>query len=80
MAHVHASLKLWESNGKQLVPDISRGRNGGETWVGHSAIMLRLLDTWRATLADYTVGTVIVMVHMLTADRQAASPRHRLTP
>jgi len=33
--------------------------------------MLRIVNTWRSSFADYTVGTVIVMVHMLTADRRA---------
>ncbi len=30
-----------------------------------------MMNSWRANLADYTVGTVIVMVHMLTAERRS---------
>jgi hypothetical protein len=32
--------------------------------------MIRRLNRLRATVADYTVGSVIVMVHMLTAERR----------
>lgn len=32
--------------------------------------MIRRLSHWRSTFADYTVGSVIVMVHMLTAERR----------
>jgi hypothetical protein len=26
---------------------------------------------WQSVVADYTVGTIIVMVHMVTAERRA---------
>lgn len=39
--------------------------------------MLQRLRDLQNALADYTVGTVIVMFHMATADRRA---RHALPP
>ncbi len=32
--------------------------------------MFRKIRDWQAAMADYTIGTVIVMVHMATADRR----------
>ena len=39
--------------------------------------MLQRLRYLQSALADYTVGTVIVMFHMATADRRT---RHALPP
>ncbi len=36
--------------------------------------MLRILGNVTNRLADYTIGTVIVMVHIAMADRRAAVP------
>jgi len=53
------------------VADSSLHRHMSETWLGHSKNMIRMMNTWRTSFADYTVGTVIVMVHMITADRRS---------
>ena len=37
--------------------------------------MFETLKKWRGLVADYTVGTVIVMAHMMTADSRAAERR-----
>jgi hypothetical protein len=36
--------------------------------------MLRILGSVTNRLADYTIGTVIVMVHIAMADRRSALP------
>ena len=38
--------------------------------MGKGRDMIAKLNNLRGALADYTVGTVIVMVHMVTADRR----------
>jgi hypothetical protein len=41
--------------------------------------MWRLADRAVKAVADVTVGTVIVLVHVALADRRSARPRRRLT-
>ncbi len=37
--------------------------------------MFEKLNHWRGAMADYTLGTFIVMVHMATAERRSLAPR-----
>jgi len=52
---------------RRVHPNETRLKHGEGNVVG----MIRRLRNLRSVVADYTVGTVIVMVHMATADRRA---------